>query len=258
MSAHTLSWPKARVVSRVSGSLPDGGQLPDTPIFAFSSPVDSLIFNNGESVNITREDIDLGSNLLAFRLNGVLTPEECSKFIAAGEFLGFQAQAPGIQTPPGMRKNKTVHWISDSQLMDQLYHRLCPFLPPSIDGLQLMPKLSHRLNMYKYDNGDVFNDHIDGDWPGFSLNAERTEMQQWINGRSCLTMLLYLNGTESGVKGGATRLYDRNNNGYDSSPRTGDALFFRHGFGPDSVRHKGCEVVGDKAKYVIRINIMYS
>eukprot|EP01035_Chromulina_nebulosa_P028645 gene28645-37856_t len=43
----------------------------------------------------------------------------------------------------------------------------------------------------------------DGDWPGYSLDAERRRMLQWpAHLRSCLTMLLYLNGPDDGVQGG--------------------------------------------------------
>ena len=38
--------------------------------------------------------------------------------------------------------------------------------------------------------------HIDGDWPGYGLDPQRGEMQEWDSLRSRLTMLLYLNGAE--------------------------------------------------------------
>jgi hypothetical protein len=43
----------------------------------------------------------------------------------------------------------------------------------------------------------------------------------------------------------------------DVVPRTGSALFFRHGFTPDSVVHIGDRVHGHVPKYVARINVMY-
>ena len=61
-----------------------------------------------------------------------------------------------------------------------------------------------------------------------------------------------------GVQGGNTRLYKPDGSGVDVSPVKGSALFFRHGFGRDSVRHVGCQVSGAVSKYVARINVMYS
>lgn len=75
--------------------------------------------------------------------------------------------------------------------------------------------------------------------------------------RSGLTMLLYLNGPQEGVQGGNTRLFKPDGSWVDVSPRKGSALFFRHGFGRDSVRHIGCQVTGPVSKYVARINVMY-
>lgn len=254
----SIKWPEPRIVATLPGSLPDGGVVPDTPIFTFSSPIDDLILVGEDHCKITKTEIDLGPGLLAFRINNVLNEQQCQRLIEAGEFLGFRSQAPGINTPPGMRQNKTVHWMADHILLDYVYKKIQPLLPKFIGNLALMPQLSHRLNMYKYQQGDVFNDHIDGDWPGFSLDVERKKMIQWNEGRSCLTMLLYLNGSKSGVLGGATRLYGNNNSWHDSSPETGDALFFRHGFVNNSVRHKGCTVISENPKYVVRVNVMYN
>ena len=95
-------------------------------------------------------------------------------------------------------------------------------------------------------------------WPGYRLNEDRTEMQVWDERISSgLTMLLYLNGPADGVVGGNTRLYKRDGTSVDVSPVKGSALFFRHGFGLDSVRHVGCVVHGPVSKYVARINVMY-
>jgi hypothetical protein len=41
------------------------------------------------------------------------------------------------------------------------------------------------------------------------------------------------------------------------TPRTGRALFFRHGSNRDSVLHAGDTLTGDVPKYVARINVMY-
>ena len=43
----------------------------------------------------------------------------------------------------------------------------------------------------------------------------------------------------------------------DVTPKKGSALFFRRGMHPASVIHIGERVVGDVAKYVARINVLY-
>ena len=156
-----------------------------------------------------------------------------------------------------MRMNKSVHWVSDETLLGKIYWRIQHLLPGKIDGEQIYEQFSHRINMYRYDANDVFNIHADGEWPGFGLSPDRGHMVEWPGYRSCLTMLLYLNGKEQGVEGGSTRLYRRDRTWCDVEPRKGSALFFRHGYGTDSVLHEGRRVVGSTPKYVARINVLY-
>lgn len=70
-------------------------------------------------------------------------------------------------------------------------------------------------------------------------------------------MILYLNDPSDGVQGGNTRLLTKDDKWIDIVPEKGSALFFRHGFTPDSVIHIGDRVHGSVAKYVARINVMF-
>ena len=250
-------WPAHRAVAYLPGSLPMGGVVHDTPIHAFVEPAPALVLAPEASLPATRHDIDLGG-LLAFEIRNVLDAHEADAIVDASERFGYRDEAPGISTPPGMRMNKSVHWVADHSLLGPIHDRIAHLLPPAIDGWWLHPRLSERLNMYRYDDGDVFNRHTDGDWPGFGLSEDRSAMLQWPGVRSCLTMLLYLNGPQDGVQGGATRLFRPDGSAHDVTPTKGSALFFRHGFGPQSVLHVGCRVQGRVPKYVARINVMYS
>jgi len=234
-----------------------GGVVPMTPVYAFAQEAVALRLQAQPGLRPVRRDIVLGG-LLAFVIDQVLTPDEADAMVVATERLGYRDAAPGIVTPPGMRMNKSVHWLADNSFMEPLAQRLAPLLPTEIDGNPLFGQLSQRVNMYRYDANDVFNRHTDGDWPGYGLSPERDQMLQWPDSlRSCLTMLLYLNGPRDGVQGGDTRLF-RPDGGYvDVSPVKGSALFFRHGFGPGSVLHEGRQVSGAVSKYVARINVMY-
>lgn len=249
-----------RAVAHMTGSLPMGGQVADTPVFAFFHTPSGLDFSPQPSLTPQRRDISL-DGLLAFDISEVLTHAESDALVAATELLGYRDEAPGIQTPPGMRMNKSVHWIAPAEMMAEIYRRIAPLLPPTIDGRPLAARLSQRQNMYRYDTNDVFNRHIDGDWPGYGLTGHaehpNTQMSEWTDCRSMLTMILYLNGPEDGVAGGHTRLFGRDGGVVDVTPNKGSALFFRHGFSLKSVVHEGARVTGTSAKYVARINIMY-
>ena len=250
-------WPPHRAVAWLPGSLPMGGVVPATPIHAFEWPAPALALGPTPAVSPRRRDIELGG-LLAFEIEGLLDAREADAIVAASERFGYRPEAPGITTPPGMRMNKSVHWMADAALLDPMLARMAHLLPAQIDGARLHPALSRRINMYRYDDGDVFNRHTDGDWPGFGLSADRTAMTPWPPRlRSCLTMLLYLNGPADGVQGGHTRLFRPDGSAHDVTPSKGSALFFRHGFGPHSVQHIGHMVRGPVPKYVARINVMY-
>lgn len=248
---------EAITVAELPGSLPLGGVVPNTPIFAFSNPPAWLKPDSRfKPSRVSREEIDC-DGALTFLLRNVVTTHEAELLIKASEFFGFREEAPGISTPPGMRMNKSVHWIAPESFLATLFSRIHHLLPKTIDGRKLANQLSHRLNIYKYDQGDVFNRHIDGDWPGYGLSDDGRSMVQWLEVHSCLSMLLYLNGVENGVEGGATRLFGRSGTVIDVPPKVGDALFFRHGFSPESVMHSGQRVTGQVPKYLARINVLY-
>lgn len=250
------AWPATRVVARLPGSLPAGGTIPHTPVFAFEKTPSSLSLGVRPELQPGRRDIAL-DGLLAFVIDDVVTADEADAIVAASEHFGFREEAPGISTPPGMRLNKTVHWLADDLLMGPIFNRIKELLPGRIDDLPLADRLSHRMNIYRYDAEDQFRRHTDGDWPGYGLDDERTSVLEWPGVHSCLTMLLYLNDRDDGFEGGATRLFSRSGRFEDVTPCKGSALFFRHGFSGDSVVHEGLAVSGMAPKYVARINVLY-
>ncbi len=155
----TMLAPDSRVVARLTGTLPEGGFEEGTPIWACEAP--GLLIP--ADTPATRLDVVPLGEKLAFQMEDVITRAEAARFIGLTESLGYRDAAPGIQTPPGMRRNKTVHWIAPEAAMAELHRRMKPFLPATLEGRALSPRLSQRINMYRYDTGDEFNLHTDGD-----------------------------------------------------------------------------------------------
>ncbi|NGZ88516.1 2OG-Fe(II) oxygenase [Duganella aceris] len=244
------------VIATQPGSLPMGGTVPDTPIYALRRLPAGLLASAAAMEPAVRRDIDIGGQL-AFVIGNILSAEACRALIGIGEHFGFRDEAPGISTPPGMRMNQALHWMADAELLELIHQTVAPLLPQTLHGKALWPRLSQRINLYKYRKGDVFNRHTDGDWPGYGFSTDQVGIEEWLGGRSQLSMLLYLNGPEDGVQGGATRLYGDSGVITDVIPKAGSALFFQHGFRPGSVVHAGTQVGGDTPKYVARINVLY-
>ena len=240
------------VVATDLGSLPDGGFEEHTPIFRANQSVLDRGIRGAHSY------LDLSfDHKLAFQVDGVISRAESERLIALTEALGFRQAAPGIQTPPGMRQNTTVHWMAHPRDAEVLFSRIEAFIPSIIEGRQSMEALSHRFNTYRYTVGQEFKPHLDGDWPGFAVNKKTQSLEYWKNGRSMLSMLLYLNGEQEGVEGGDTLLLDGQMVVRRVKPCCGRALFFRHGIHDRSVLHAGDVLHDGAAKYVIRINVMY-
>jgi len=235
-----------------------GGSVRATPIYALRSQPHFSPSAQAMGLEPRRTDIPLAGQL-AFTVDDVLTKDECDTLLSVAESLGFRDDAPGISTPPGMRMNKALHWVADDGVAGAIFSRIGHLLPPSLEGDRLASArpLSHRMNMYKYDANDVFNMHTDGSWPGYGLSEDRERMVEWDGCESKLSLLLYLNGPEDGVEGGHTKLYSRDGQVVEVTPKKGSALFFRHGFGSGSVLHEGALVTSQVPKYVARINVMY-
>jgi hypothetical protein len=151
-----LAWPDHFAVAHMPGSLPMGGVVPMTPIFAFREPAPRLALPRDHGLTPHRTEIELGG-LIAFLISDVITAEEADAIVEASERFGYRDEAPGIQTPPGMRMNKAVHWVADDQTLAPIFDRIVHLLPHDMDGAQLYPALSRRINMYRYDAEDVFN-----------------------------------------------------------------------------------------------------
>lgn len=244
------------IATTLPSSLPMGGFVSDTPIYRTHDTDNALLESNGTSILKQEYQGIALEGKLAFVIHNVLTAKECQKLIRITEAMGYKPEAPGIQTPPGMRMNQSLHWLCEAPILNSIFERISKYLPLKLEGRSLHPQLSQRINFYRYENGDVFNRHTDGVWLAYGFDKSNKNMISWDGVESMLTMLLYLNDNSDGFSGGETSLYGQQKR-VDIKPITGSALFFRHGFGYDSVIHSGQQVTGTSKKYVARINVMY-
>jgi prolyl 4-hydroxylase len=172
---------------------------------------------------------------LAWTVDGILSPAECTAFCKRMEDLGC-TPAPittsrGFLMRPDIRNNTRVI-IDDEPLAAELYRRIEPHLPSGLGNMYPVGA-NERLRCYRYEPGERFAPHYDG---AFHRNDEE---------ESLLTFMVYLN---EDFEGGATQFHH-----YETTvvPKTGTALLFQH-----RLLHEGC-LVHSGTKYVLRSDIMY-
>ena len=220
-----------RVLVTVTGSGPFGEVTHDSHFWAVDKLPSELVLNTS-AMEPVRRDLDLGPGGLAFVIDNILTPEEADALVAVSEACSYSRFAPQIRTPPGMRQNKAAHWFCSeegaSEFLRPMYERFRHLLPQEIEGEPLFKELSHRVAHYKYDDGDTFNPHTDGEWPGQSIAPSGDAIAEWPGVVSRLSMLLYLSDRNDGFDGGATRVFPlRDGEPVDVTPRKGSALCAR-------------------------------
>ena len=178
-----------------------------------------------------------------FTIENFLSVEQCEQLIAFSESLGFEAATVntigGHQMLPDWRNNTRV-MTDDLERAAQLWERLRPFVPETIDGRKAVG-VNERLRFYRYDPGRQFDWHSDGCY-----------QRETNNERSYLTFMVYLNG---GVSGGETSFTDDRVTpqfqDFSVTPMAGVVLVFTH-----ALVHKG-EPVAEGRKYVLRTDVMY-
>lgn len=136
---------------------------------------------------LERTDIDLGPDRLAFYIDGLLSPTEADALAACAEAVlqhnGHSRLAPGINTPPGMRVNMAAHWYPSYNaaptFLGPLLSRFRHLVPPVLGGLKLHNELSQKVAQFKYADGDRFERHVDGLFPGQGCNARGDGVEAW-------------------------------------------------------------------------------
>ena len=202
----------------------------------------------------------------AFQLSAVLSAEECKRIVAFTERLGFHKDS-SIALSQQVRHNKNVVWIADDTSCDLIWRRMETALSTRLQG---MPDLraftiNSRFRFYRYDEGDFFKFHGDGNWPVSRLRDGELVSDAVPGCRSQMSVLVALN---AGYTGGATRFrvnaddpfspvqhFNRVNE-VDVYTAMGDILCFPHGYHPMHWMHSG-ETILSGTKYILRTDLFF-
>ena len=214
----------------------------------------------------TVQRFDVESVPGAFQLKGLLTQEECRRFIETTEKLGYTEDA-SVSLPRSVRRNENLVWVVDDTTHDIIWERCKNLLYDTIGIFNnKMPLgLNKRFRFYKYAEGDFFKPHTDGSWPGSRVVENRLISNAYPDRYSRMTFLILLNDD---FTGGETAFYvDRND---PSRParmsedvkvaeiRTpaGGVLCFPHGSHPLHCLHSS-EPLLSGTKYIIRTDLLF-
>lgn len=103
-------------------------------------------------------------------IKDVLSPEECSSIISAGESMEFIPDAP--LRPQGEDVSILAHnfyWIVDQAFHDKLWNRVKEFVPEAVAGRQARG-INRRFRVYRYVPGAEYRCHI-GKKSSFSVHG---------------------------------------------------------------------------------------
>ncbi len=186
---------------------------------------------------------------IAMVIDDILSPEECKSWIQDTENIGYGEALVNIGG--GMQRKITEVRNSKRCIVDtpdrahELWNRVRSFLPLSAADERKVPfELNERFRFLKYDAGEYFAPHMDGNY-----RRERNDTR--FGDVSYLTLQVYLN---EGFEGGSTRFFSADNQDkyYDVVPKTGSVLIFTH-----RVLHSG-EVLVRGRKYALRTDVMFT
>jgi prolyl 4-hydroxylase len=202
---------------------------------ALATPTSQIVIPGIDGKRFCQGDSLDHRSPLAWTVDGIMSPAECSAFCKRMDDLGC-VPAPittsrGFVMRPDIRNNTRVI-IDDASLAETLYRRIAAHVPPGLGDMRPVGA-NERLRCYRYDPGQRFAPHYDGAF-------HRSEDEE-----SLLTFMIYLN---EDFEGGGTHFHH-----YESTviPKTGTALLFQH-----RLLHEGC-LVHAGVKYVLRSDVMY-
>jgi hypothetical protein len=131
------------------------------PAILYASQDDAVLLGEGPKAECFKHPIVPNLRLI----KDVLSPEECSSIIAAGETIEFIPDAP--MRPQGEDTSILAHnfyWVVDQAFHDKLWSRVKAFVPEVVAGKQVRG-INRRFRVYRYVPGAEYRCHI-GKWSG--------------------------------------------------------------------------------------------
>lgn len=126
------------------------------PAVLYSSQDDTVLLGQGPQTQCYKHPIVPDLRLI----KDVLSPEECSAIIAAGETIEFIPDAP--MRPQGEDVSILAHnfyWIVDQAFHDKLWARVKAFVPETVAGRKVRG-INRRFRVYRYVPGAEYRCHI--------------------------------------------------------------------------------------------------
>mmetsp|Transcript_30895 Transcript_30895/g.49851 ORF Transcript_30895/g.49851 Transcript_30895/m.49851 type:complete len:482 (+) Transcript_30895:124-1569(+) len=199
----------------------------------------------------------------AFLIADLFTTDECRSIIEAGEAIGYDADEAAGGTSAADKQSILAHafvWCTDDDFIAAVWKRVQTMVPQIMDGAKAVG-INRRWRCYRYVPGSVYRAHIDGAWPGSSVDDNGEYVYDaFADGRSSrMTFLIYLNDD---FEGGCTTFFTPSlEHGVLEArgvrPHTGTACMFPHGDAAGALLHEGSAVTAG-AKYVVRTDVLYT
>jgi hypothetical protein len=126
------------------------------PAILYASKDDSVLLGEGPKTECYKHPIVPNLRLI----RDVLSPEECTAIIAAGETVEFIPDAP--MRPQGEDTSVLAHnfyWVVDQAFHDKLWSRVKAFVPEEVAGKKVRG-VNRRFRVYRYVPGAEYRCHI--------------------------------------------------------------------------------------------------
>ena len=247
-----------------------GAQNPAIPTWAARNENGLALTTDTHSKPVTRVDISEVPG--TYQLHNLLSADECQHLIQLSESLGYLADA-AVSLPRNIRHNDNLTLVIDDVSERILWQRVRELVNQNLAIFNNKPALgiNTRFRFYRYQQGDYFSPHIDGDWPGSRVEGEQLVTNAYDDRYSRMTFLILLNDT---FEGGATRFLlkpeehraenasfsqetTKNHRQVDVRTPTGGVLLFPHGRHPLHCVHSSTPIT-QGVKYIIRTDLLFA
>lgn len=202
----------------------------------------------------------------AYQLLNVFSEQECQQLLNTSEALGYLKDA-AVSLPREVRHNDNVTIVVDDLTERLIWQRIETLTQQNLaifEGKRPLG-LNTRFRFYRYQEGDYFKYHIDGDWPGSKVVGDTLITNAYSDRYSKMTFLILLN---QDFEGGETQFLVNADNPAEPARRddrqvhvdvrtpTGGVLLFPHGRHPLHCLHSSASITKG-VKYIIRTDMLF-